>query len=308
MSSEQLKDAPQEDLNWAHPANAFLKVLDTGTVQPSGRTKVAIVGFAAGTKDLAPFDDPDFEVWGLNQLYRHIPRADRWFDMHANYLEGCVEGTDHDAWLRRCPIPVYMTDAHTEYPNAIRYPLESMISTWGDYFTSTIAYMVALAISEGFQDIHLYGIDLVVGTEYGFEKPCAEFWLGVATGKGIRVHLPAGSALCKATHRYGYQSEPDYGPFRLVEMDARITHLDGQWQEAHKHLAALDGAYQEMKFLEKVHDLQLQERAEKMDAERKNCVVETAKIEGALQEIKFWHNLYTLRMRGATVQVIRKAT
>ena len=65
--------------------------LKTGTKKLRTKRKVAIVGFAPSTMAEARqvFDDPDFEVWGLNQLYlsfganQNLPRiaerADRWF-------------------------------------------------------------------------------------------------------------------------------------------------------------------------------------------------------------------------------------
>ena len=269
MGSEKILTAPQEDLQWGHPANANISVVDAHTgVLSYGeprRTKVALVGFAAGTKALAPYDDPTWEIWGLNQLYRHVPRADRWFDMHVNFDKENVEGTDHLGWLAKCPIPIYMVARHPEFPHSIRYPVEHMITKYGDYFTSTISFMLALAIEEGFQEIALYGIDLVVGTEYGYEKPCADFWMGIAIGKGIKITLPTGSALCAQTHRYGYQTEPNYGPLRIIEWDARLRHLQQQVTETKMKLANLDGA---------------------------------------LQEAEFWHNLYSLRMRGATINVL----
>jgi hypothetical protein len=49
--------------------------------QPREGKKVALVGFADSWK-LAPFDDPTVDVWGLNELYKYVPRWDRWFELH----------------------------------------------------------------------------------------------------------------------------------------------------------------------------------------------------------------------------------
>src|SRR3990172_2050996 len=98
MSSEkafsaQAPGATGVDLNY--PAAEHGRIIDYEKaiveVDPS-RRKIALVGFSSSTKDLAPFNDPDWSVWGMNQLYRHIPRLDREFDIHENWREDNVEG------------------------------------------------------------------------------------------------------------------------------------------------------------------------------------------------------------------------
>ena len=64
----------------------------------SPRDKVAIVGFAPSSMtDVRPyFDDPHFEIWGINQLYIAFPmmakKASRWFQLHQR--------TEYDTALR----------------------------------------------------------------------------------------------------------------------------------------------------------------------------------------------------------------
>lgn len=174
------------------------------------RKKVAIVGFAESSRHLAPYDDPTFEIWAMNQLYRHIPRATRWWELHKypDYLRDQVPGTDYMAWLKDCPIQIYMTEKREDIPNAIAYPVEAMAKKYGDYFYSTISYMLALAIDEGFETIGIWGIDLSHDTEYEYQKPSAEYFLGIARGLGIDLIIPPQSALLKGLYRYGYQEMP----------------------------------------------------------------------------------------------------
>jgi hypothetical protein len=177
----------------------------------SKRKKVAIVGFAESSRHLAPYNDDEWEVWAMNQLYRHIPRATRWWEMHQrkDFLADQVPGTDYLKWLSESPIPIYMIDKFEDIPNAVRYPIEEMTKQFGDYFYSTISYMIALAIAEGFEEIGLWGIDLAHDTEYQYQKPSAEYLLGIARGLGITIHLPPQSALLKGVYRYGYDPMPD---------------------------------------------------------------------------------------------------
>jgi hypothetical protein len=174
------------------------------------RKKVAIVGFAESSRHLAPYDNPEWEVWAMNQLYRHIPRATRWWEMHRreDFLADQVPGTDYLAWLQRCPVPIYMVDKFADIPNSVRFPIEQMVEKFGDYFYSTVSYMLALAIAEGFEEIGIWGIDLSHDSEYEYQKPSAEYLLGVARGMGINITISESSALLKGTYRYGYQPMP----------------------------------------------------------------------------------------------------
>jgi hypothetical protein len=226
------------------------------------RTKVALVGFASSTRDQVPFGNPEWAVWGLNQLYRHIPYATRWFDIHENYDDHVVEGTDHVGWLKTCKIPVYMMQRKEEYPMSITYPIEVSMKYFGgfrhdgqfDYYTSSIAYMLALAIREGFKEIGLFGIDLVVGGEYFYQKPCVEFYLGWAAAAGIKLHIPEQSALLSQEHRYGLVStKRDLIP--QTDYIARKKRIEEKKKELEVQLAILDGAAQENAFWAHVHDI-----------------------------------------------------
>lgn len=251
---------------WAdHPAAAHVKILDRdkGIVETM-RKKVAIVGYAETSRMLAPFDDPEWEIWGMNQLYRHIPREDRHFEIHHNWNEHVVEGTDHVGWLANSPIPTYMVTRVPEIPNSVTLPIQRLIDINGkDYFGSSIAYMIAMAIAEGFTHLHIYGVDLIVGDEWDYQKPNAEFWIGVASGKGMFVGIPPESALTKQTWRYGYQSQPD----SLVRMS-------------------------------EIHD-----RRQYLMAKRHEALIAVANWDGALQDCEMFNELATLRVRGSNVQL-----
>jgi hypothetical protein len=194
-----------------HPAWAKAQILDAaaGEVRLIGerRERVAIVGFADSCRELAPFDDARWEIWGLNQLARFIPRAERWFEIHHRTMfeADVARGTDYLGWLRAGVVPTYMLDVLPEFPASVRYPIERVRAYFGrEYLTSTPAYMVALAILEGFSHIGVYGIDLIIGREYAWEKPCLEYWLGQAEARGIVLDIPyPESALLKQGVRYG---------------------------------------------------------------------------------------------------------
>ena len=302
-------------LDWAHPLQAPLEIVDRqrGIVRPPAgqprRSRVAIVGYANTSRHLAPFDDPRYEIWGLNQLYRFIPRADRWFEIHTEYNEAVVEGTDYEAWVRTCPVPLYMTHGFEHIPNAVRFPIEEAMARFGDYFTSTIAYMFALAIMEGFEEIAVYGIDLVVHGEYLFEKPCAEYYLGYAMARGVTVRIPEASALLKQTHRYGYQKAPDPGLVNRAGLESRLAYLR---QEADKTTAALFRHYGGLDEVERIlkegPEPSLDKWHERRDSFRRGVLdlkKDLINVAAREQEVTRLLEYITLRERGSEVDIAK---
>lgn len=78
------------------------------------------------------------------------------------------------------------------------YPIDTIIKIFKtDYFSNTVDYALALAIYKGFTEIGLYGINMLSGSEYAYQKPGVEFWIGQAMGRGITVtnHSPISTIL-----------------------------------------------------------------------------------------------------------------
>jgi hypothetical protein len=78
---------------------------------------------------------------------------------------------------------------------------------YGDYFNSSVGFMLALAIHEGAEEIAIYGVDMRADEEYGYQRPNCEYLIGLARGKGIKVHIPDVCPLCK------YQNDPGFAYF-----------------------------------------------------------------------------------------------
>lgn len=195
---------------------------------PAGRRtrKIAILGFGSTVRD-CPWQDPSWELWGLNGFWRVAEkdygiaappeRYSAWFDMHGldytkQYGELAGIGDSQERWLeQRHPFPVFMLEALPQHPSAVRFPIEDLITAEGrDYFTSGVAYALAFALNQpDVAEIGLWGIDLVHKTEYQQQRPCAEYWIGRAEERGIKITVHEASALLKQRHRYGYnQMDP----------------------------------------------------------------------------------------------------
>jgi hypothetical protein len=176
------------------------------------RTRVAIVGFTP-SRDQAPYKNPDYEIWALNDLFEAIPRADRIFQIHSRQsIDTYTTRGEHASYidrLRSLPVPIYMVEAYPDIPNSIAYPIDEMVKKYGPYFTNTISYMIALAVEEGFKEIHIYGVDMAVGVEYIAQRPSCEYHIGIAIGRGIKVFIPHQSDLLKSRFLYGFQEDEE---------------------------------------------------------------------------------------------------
>src|SRR5690606_41276724 len=82
-----------------------------------------------------------------------------------------------------------------DIPASVPYPLERAIQEFGRCFTSTVSYMIALAIMEGCTHLGLWGIDLTDQEEYLYQRPAVEYLLGVAAARGIAVVMPPSCTL-----------------------------------------------------------------------------------------------------------------
>src|SRR3990167_2132018 len=180
------------------------------------RSKVAIVGFAGTTRHIAPFDDKEFEIWGLNEAHRQpwMKRITRWFQIHERWdftKQNNTSYKEHWEWLQReHPFPIYMQEKYPDIPSSVEFPLDQVVGTFlrnvkrgtsantysnqkeleiNEYFTSSFAYMCSLALLEGFKTIHVYGFEMATDTEYRYQKASTEFWLGVAAGMGVKILL-----------------------------------------------------------------------------------------------------------------------
>lgn len=228
--------------------------------QPSDppRKKVAVIGFSSSSRDMAPWFDPDWELWGMNQGYEHFRRKpDRWFELHDKEHQPDASVPTYLDDLTTLGCPIYMLEVDISIPRSVRYPLENVLKMGPRYFTSTAAYMVGLAITLGVEEIGLYGVDCSVGSEYEYQKPCLEWWMGVAAGRGIRVTVPETSALLKAPFLYGYEPSrewPRSASVSLSFLDARIADRKVMSNEIltewHRQEGAIQEAQEIRKFVE----------------------------------------------------------
>lgn len=190
---------------------------------------IALVG-TAWTSRLDANKEPDeVERWGLGGAYTFLNRIDRWFEMHDFSWLVRRSGTAYfryQAFLQNLKSPVYMLYPLPTISTATIYPLERIgeffFGEEQPYFSSTIAYMLAMAILEEPDEIKFYGIDMASDMERGHQRDGLEYFIGWARASGIIVTIPDSSPIMKA---------PLYGQIRdheeiLEDLEAREAELE----------------------------------------------------------------------------------
>jgi len=162
--------------------------------------KLAIVGSARSTKDKAPWDDDSFDIWHFNHGYQNIPRFTKWFDIHSE--ETIRLHPDYFQFLKENQKNVYLAAPIKELPKATLYPKKEIMAKYGSFFTNSASSQLALAIEQGYKEIHIYGIDLHNKSEYAYQKPSFMYLLGIAVGKAIKIVIPYGSKLFDKEYLY----------------------------------------------------------------------------------------------------------
>lgn len=192
--------------------------------QPTG---VAIVGKQYGPM-VAPWLEKGFEFWCLNDapVRRYgqppIDHYQRWFQLHpprylkVHYPTG-IEDL-HATWSKPRGIRLYMDQHYPEFPDSEPYPKEAVeaLTTRGWYHCSSMDWMLALAILEGFERIWCCSMNLVTFPMRNGEplsgRACMEYWAGVADGRGVDLRFvgPRGHHFMNL-HMAVYQSDLQYG-------------------------------------------------------------------------------------------------
>src|SRR5882724_12802375 len=118
--------------------------------------KIAVLGTATSTLEFAPVNDPSWEIWACSPwMQRKLhPRSDgvggfdQFFEIHHLAQFAPSEVTEFIPWMGKCGKPVHVFH-DLGIPNQVFYPREKIEAQHGPAFlTSTIAWMLALAIDE----------------------------------------------------------------------------------------------------------------------------------------------------------------
>jgi len=182
--------------------------------------KIAIMGFGPTQKE-APWGDKGWEKWGMPWCER-FTEYDRLFEMHSRdvlslgiplILKEFWTGThiktvshrprDYGSRLIKLAESDKTLYMHQASEGIEAYPFDKVIPWTGDYFISSISYMLGLAIAEIQEkadednSLGLWGVDVSGDEEWAYQRANNEYFLGLARGMGIETVIPKGSSLLK---------------------------------------------------------------------------------------------------------------
>lgn len=175
--------------------------------------KIGLCGSHTGSLREAPWDDPTWELWGHASSRAWYGRElDRYFDLHSKacWTRGGKKSAKYPAWLAKNTVPIFMQEQYPEVPASYRYPKERILMEFGGvrrHFRNQVAWMIALAFTEGVTHLGLFGVNYATQSEYALQRGSAEYWLGRAEERGIHVILPDDcTLLSEPVLLYGYES------------------------------------------------------------------------------------------------------
>lgn len=207
------------------------------------RDTLIIVGSHDRTRDAFDWSRDDCDVWLMNEACApdgwaaaHADRVDAIFQMHAEAIWRNPDNhtnPQNAAWLMSGNTPtIFMQGQFADVPRSEAYPLErvctALLAGYFEqrYFTSSVAYALALGIYRGYGAIELYGVELENDTEYRYQRESYAFWTGLAVGRGIKV--TANSKLFDQP-LYGYEGDV---AIPMDDFKARLDELKPQVQLA----------------------------------------------------------------------------
>lgn len=218
--------------------------------------RIAIIGSAPSSAGLAPYEDPSWTIWGCSPgAIPHARRIDAWFELHYYIPEeptrsGMVE--TYLKWLRELGKPIYMLEQYADIPTAVKYPKQDVYNAFGPYFyTSSVAWMLALAILQQPEEIGLWGIDMAARDEYEYQRAGCHHFLQIARHRGIKITAPLQSDILRPEPEYGLQM-PSPITTKMVtrqrELQARLSHAQGQHDALSKEILFLQGALDDVDY------------------------------------------------------------
>jgi hypothetical protein len=183
----------------------------TTTTTESTPRKIALIGYAPNVR-FAPWGDPSYEIWGLNDQINTMPRIDVLFEIHAPEV---IKSEGHWDRLKTVTIPVFMQQHYDEIPTSVAYPMDLVQQRYTipgcerPFLTCSASLMLAVAVESQPTPsrIDIFGVDMAQDSEFSHQRPSCEFFIGVAHGKGIQLSVQSSSDLLKAPFVYGFEDE-----------------------------------------------------------------------------------------------------
>jgi hypothetical protein len=228
--------------------------------------KIALVGSAPASVRLAPYQDPSWEIWGCSPgVYGVAPRVNAWFELHLWEPGQTWFSPEYVQWLNALPARGVTLWTGAPEPERVDYgaspviggqvlPWKEILAEFDDmqYFcSSSLFWMMAMAIKAGATKIGLWGVDMAANEEYEMQRAGIHYLAYIARSRGIEVGCPPESDLFTPRFRYGIDEWTH--SFRKIrartqELALRRNAAQAEIQNKTIEAAFLSGALDDMQY------------------------------------------------------------
>jgi len=208
---------------------------------------IAIVGSAPSSSFLVPAAGP-WEVWACSPGTIYLKdKIDVFFELHR-YEPGQEWFSEGYCEFLRNQKRLWVSKKVAGMPYGKEIPYKRLVKKYGPYFfTSSIAWMLAMAIEKKPEKISLWGVDMAATTEYFDQKLGCQYFALLAKSQGIEIGVPPESDLFRPLPPYGLCQHQHSWIKHQIRQTEMQTNLDGI-------KADIDRLTQEKHFFEGVLD------------------------------------------------------
>lgn len=152
--------------------------------------EVSIVGGSPGFEKVY---EAEGTTWVVSSVFKSMnpDKVDLIFQMHKS-----------EVWEPWLPEEFKRVITGTLGPYRM-YPVKQMLEKYGPVFGSSISWMIALAIEEGYQKINIFGCDMASQEEYIYQRDTFFYFCGRAEALGIQICIPEDSRTFYKDRIYG---------------------------------------------------------------------------------------------------------
>lgn len=198
--------------------------------------KICLVGTAPDSMGIGPYGNPEWEVWACSPgTFQLIPNINVFFELHR-WLPGAGNfPMPYVEFLQNFEGQVITSKSVEGLKQNVILPVESLVEKYSGYFfTSSLAWMLAMAIEEEPEHIALFGVDMAAAEEYEAQRLGCQFFALIAKAKGIQIGVPPESDLFCPAPLYGVcQTSHEW-----IKQTARRNDLLAQLDLAGKNIDA----------------------------------------------------------------------
>jgi hypothetical protein len=161
--------------------------------------RLSIIGKGHGW-ELAQADYAEgYEVWCVSTIFTKLQSTGveptKIFQLHRKEL--------FESWIGQEQARVKLIRYDADFPQARRLPTEALVSMFGERFSSTVAWMLGLAIMNEYRDIRIHGVHMSHNSDYAKQRDNFFYLCGFAKGWGAKVSIDPDASIFSAPQTYG---------------------------------------------------------------------------------------------------------